>query len=76
MTTIKQYAEATNAPHRTKTEEEVVRRAVDVLVDELFTGVDVAVFVEADRELLARVLDEKFFPHGHNRNKPRPKPRA
>ncbi len=69
MHTIEDYIHAGEvSPHRTKTQQQVVQDAIDILVDNLFTGVDVAVFIKADPHLIEKVLDKKLFPNGHNVN--------
>ncbi len=76
--TIEDYIKAGEfSPHRIKadkTDEQIVNEAIDLLVDNLFTGADVARFITADNEMIEKALEKKFYPNGHNVN-PKRKPR-
>ncbi len=60
--------------HNTKTVEQVVQKAINTLVDELFTQADIAAFVTADREMIEAALEKKLFPNGYVVSTTRPKP--
>ena len=69
MYTLEDYIHAGEvSPHRIKTKQQVVEDAIDILVDNLFTGVDIAVFIKSDPSLIEKAMDKKFFPNGHNVN--------
>ncbi len=70
MYTLEDYIRAGEvSPHRVqRTDEAIVKHAIDILVDNLFTGVDLARFIKADPGFIEKAMDKKFFPNGHNVN--------
>ena len=72
MRTLSQYIEQRDkTKHTCRSEEDAVKDAIDILVDNRFTGIDIVTLLTAKQDVIEKALDTKFYPHGHEQSRPR-----
>ena len=72
MFTLAQYIEKRdNGKHTCRNEEDAVKEAIDILLDNRFTGVDIVTFITADRDAILQALNDRVFPNGKPTTRPR-----
>jgi len=74
LITLQDYIDRRDtSKHKCKTEQEAVNEAIDILLNNRFTGVDIVTLITADRDTILQVLNDRVFPNGIQNKRPEPR---